>query len=303
MKLNKFLVVIDGDHGRQPALRRAAWLAKKTGASLELIFIEYNPAFDGVKLFDNEGMELARNSLINNKREWVEEIAQPYREEGLNINIEVRWGKPMHKIALAYADEIKPDILFKSAYSESLLRRLFLSNSSWQLIRQSHTPLWLVQHGEWDGKRLCAAVDPLHSSDKPAILDNQLVTTSQELGSALGMEANFLHCYAAMPRPQLFGNEQIVAYENYVRDYSKEHRDAFEKLLGQYQGIPEENKHLIEGFAEEVIPRFVLKKHIDLLVMGAVSRSQLDTMLIGHTAERILESIECDLLIIKPQAE
>ena len=35
--------------------------------------------------------------------------------------------------------------------------------------------------------------------------------------------------------------------------------------------------------------------------MGALSRSGLMRMLIGNTAERILGSLDCDVLVIKPQ--
>ena len=38
-----------------------------------------------------------------------------------------------------------------------------------------------------------------------------------------------------------------------------------------------------------------------ILVMGAVSRSGLKRVFIGNTAERILESLPCDVLVIKPE--
>ncbi len=34
--------------------------------------------------------------------------------------------------------------------------------------------------------------------------------------------------------------------------------------------------------------------------MGAVARGQLDNALIGQTAERVFEEVECDLLVIRP---
>ena len=41
---------------------------------------------------------------------------------------------------------------------------------------------------------------------------------------------------------------------------------------------------------------------IDLVVMGAVSRSFMVDVFIGNTAERVLDYIESDVLIIKPAA-
>jgi len=38
----------------------------------------------------------------------------------------------------------------------------------------------------------------------------------------------------------------------------------------------------------------------DIVVAGVVSRSALKRVLIGHTAERLLDCLRCDLLIVKP---
>ena len=56
----------------------------------------------------------------------------------------------------------------------------------------------------------------------------------------------------------------------------------------------------LEGDPEEALPDFLEKEKVDLLIMGAVSRSRLDSALIGHTAERLLDSVSCDVLVIKP---
>lgn len=299
MQLKKILAVVDPKHGRQPALKRAAWLAKQASATLELLLVEYNSSFEGFRLFsssENKGKE----SLLTNKQEWLDVLAKPYRDEGLTVNTTVRWNKISYKEVLDYADELKPDIIFKSAYSENMLKRLFITNSCWQLIRHSVTPLWLVQHSDWEGDRICSALDPMHVSDKPAYLDNELIKITQELSSILNMPANYLHSYAAMPRPQLFGGDQTKAYDQYLKNFTKEHKDAFDKLLNNYPDIKKEQQFLIEGFAEEVIPNFVKEHQVGLMIMGAVARGSLDNLLIGHTAERVLEAIECDLLVIHP---
>ena len=37
-----------------------------------------------------------------------------------------------------------------------------------------------------------------------------------------------------------------------------------------------------------------------LVVMGAISRSGIQRLLIGNTAERVLDDMPCDVLIVKP---
>src|SRR5690606_7310948 len=103
----------------------------------------------------------------------------------------------------------------KSAHHHGWFRRLLLSNGDWQLIRHCPAPLWLVQHREWGGKRLCAALDPMHSLDKPAALDHQLIRLSQTLAQSLGLEAHYLHSYAPLPRSMVFDIEMVVSYDQY----------------------------------------------------------------------------------------
>lgn len=302
MKLHQLLVVIDPSQDAQPALERATMLARKSGASMELLLCEFNATLDNGLWFDGSSLEKNRTSFLEHRRQWLEQLAAPLRSTGIDIALEVRWGKPLHRMILTRIAELKPDLVFKSARNQGLFKRLFLTNTCWQLIRHSSSPLWLVHHGEWQGRRLCAALDPLHSADKPANLDHRLIAAARELGEQLDLEAHYLHSYAPLPRTLVFDAELVADYEHYVERCATQHREAFEQLLSQYP-IPLPNTHLLEGFAEEVIPRFVREQEIDLLMMGAVARGSLDTALIGNTAERVLEAVECDLLVLRAENE
>ena len=217
------------------------------------------------------------------------------------VSSEVRWGKPLHKTIIAHCEELNPDLVLKTAHSHGLIRRLLLSNTCWQLIRYCPSPLWLVKpEGEWRGQRLAVALDPTHSADKPASLDHQLIEVAQTLGSTLALEDHYLHSYAPLPRTLVFDAELVADYEYYVERTGERHREAFEQLLARH-AIAKPRTHLLQGFAEETLPRFVEENDVDLLVMGAIARGHLDTALIGHTAERVLEGVDCDLLVIKPQ--
>jgi universal stress protein E len=48
------------------------------------------------------------------------------------------------------------------------------------------------------------------------------------------------------------------------------------------------------------IARVARRIGADLVVMGAVSRSGLKRVFIGNTAERVLNDLPCDVLVVKP---
>lgn len=295
MKLQRLLVVIDAEHQQQPALQRAVDIARQVGAELHLLKIEYHPSLES-GLLDSQLLNRAREAILRQSNEELRASVAHLSD------VEVRWSKRRHEEILARVAVLQPDILFKSTHPSNALRRLLFSDTSWQLIRRCPVPLWLVHDAKPRGQSLCAALDPLHSADKPAALDHQLIRTSQALQAALGLHAQYLHAQAPLPRSLLFDAEVAQAYDDYVNQCSREHREAFDKLIGQY-AIDRAQAHLLDGFAEEVIPKFVHEHNIGLLVMGAIARGHLDSLLIGHTAERVLERVECDLLVIKPDSK
>ncbi|MDN6858795.1 universal stress protein [Pseudomonas sp. CAN2814] len=303
MKLQHLLVVIDPAREDQPALTRARWIAQRCGARLELLACEFNPALDNALLLERSDLEAAQQNLLDERLGWLQQLAEPLREEGLAVHCQVRWGKPLHHQIVLHCEQTQPDLVLKSAHHHSLLKRLFLTNHDWQLIRHCPQPLWLVQHGEWAGNSLCAAVDPLHAGDTPAALDHQLIRVALELQQRLRLDAHYLHAYMAVPQTLAFNAELLADYDDYVKRTKVHHGEAFDRLLSNYPQIDRTHTHLGQGFAEEVIPTYVKDHAIDLLLMGAVARGQLDNALIGQTAERVFEEVECDLLVIRPALE
>ena len=301
MKLERLLVVIDPSQPSHPALERGAWLAQRTQATLHAIAVEYSAALDGGSL-ENSLQDKARAALLEERARWLDDLLEPVRKAGVAVHSQVLWGKRLHEVALQQVSELRPDLVLKSAAHNNLLRRLLLTDSCWQLMRHCPAPLWLVHHAQWRGHNLCTALDPLHKDDKPAHLDHHLIDTAQSLSAALGLRAHYVHCHAPLPRTLLNNAELLADYQQYSSDEAIKHQQAFDQVVGAH-AIDAEATHLLEGAPEHILPRFVRKHEIDLLIMGAIARGRLDTILIGHTAERLLEAVDCDLLVVKLPAE
>ena len=78
------------------------------------------------------------------------------------------------------------------------------------------------------------------------------------------------------------------------------HKSELEALL---EDFPYERRdvHLIKGSAAEIIPAFVEEQKVDLVVIGTVGRSGIPGLLIGNTAERVLNAVDCSVLTVKPE--
>jgi nucleotide-binding universal stress UspA family protein len=57
---------------------------------------------------------------------------------------------------------------------------------------------------------------------------------------------------------------------------------------------------LVEGEPERAISHFVDRNGVDLVVMGTVARSGIPGVVMGNTAERVLQRLHGSVLAVKP---
>jgi nucleotide-binding universal stress UspA family protein len=83
-------------------------------------------------------------------------------------------------------------------------------------------------------------------------------------------------------------------------ELQKQESESFEMFRAN-AAIPRTRAHLVEGNPSREIPRVAGKLGAAIVVMGALSRSGLERLFIGNTAERVLGALNCDVLVVKPE--
>lgn len=303
-KLSLILSVVDPTTDEQPALQRAAWLAGATGAALHLVVCYYNEYLAGNRLFDADSLEKAREQLMSSYGKRLEDLAGPLRAGGLDVRTAVTWDHPLHEAIVRHAEEIEADLVFKDTHHHSAVARAVLSNTDWNLIRTCAAPLWLVKPTELPDKPVfVAAIDPMSANDKPAALDDEILDVGQTLSKATGAEMHVFHSYD--PRiavASATANAYIpmsLPFDEIEKEMRAQHESRFNEVT-EYHQVPKDRLHLVSGIAHEELPELADELHASVVIMGAVSRNRLKRLFIGATAERTLEHLPCDLLIVKP---
>ena len=144
-KIKKILAVVDPTVADQPAVRRAAWLAKCSNAELELLVCYYNEYLSGDRLFDSPSLEKARDEVIENHEKHLETLAEPLRADGIVVKTSAVWDHPLYEGIVRHAAEAGSDIVIKDTHHHSAVTRALLTNTDWNLIRTCPMPLWLVK--------------------------------------------------------------------------------------------------------------------------------------------------------------
>lgn len=79
--------------------------------------------------------------------------------------------------------------------------------------------------------------------------------------------------------------------------YQKD-RELLAQLIRTY-GVSEQRLHIVHGQPTHTLLPVVEQLGADLVVMGAVSKGALETLFVGHRAEKILDELDCDILVVK----
>ncbi len=303
-ELSKILAVIDPTVKEQPGMHRAAWLAKKTGAELELLICYYNEYLSGDRLFDSPSLEKARSEVISNHSRHLEELAEPLRAQGVVVTTSAGWDHPLYEGIVRHAVASGADLVIKDTHHHSAVARALLTNTDWNLIRTCPVPLWLVKPVDVaDHPVFVAAIDPMNEHDKPAALDDEILQTSKFIADKVGGYVHAFHSYD--PRIAVAtatANAYIpvsLPFDEIEQQMHEDHQKRFHEITS-FHGIEDDKSHLVAGLTHEELPIVADELKATAVVMGAVSRNRWKRLFIGATAERTLEHLSCDLLIIKP---
>jgi universal stress protein E len=271
------------------------------GARLELFICDYDP-----QLVDTSSgraqLSKARAGFIDDRMRRLRELAKTLAAEDLDIGVDARWDSPLADGIVRKAIESDADLIFKDTHYHPVLKRSIFSNTDWNLIRDCPALLWLAKPRAIAPKpRFIAAVDPLHERAKPSELDDRIIDAAKQLCYPLNGELHVFHAFDATPA--LATPMDSMAMPLPIREITESmrtrHTDAVHELTDPY-GIPRDCVHVREGTTRERAVALAEELVADVVVMGAVSRRGLKRLFLGNTAEAVLDTLPCDLLIVKP---
>jgi universal stress protein E len=301
-KPRRILVAIKNPGSRaQPALRKAAQLAAALGARLELFHAIAEPVYLDAFLLEGMTLEQTQKQWRDRLVKKLEKHADELRAEGLGVDVSCEWDFPAYEAVIRRASRSDADLIVAERHATKHVLPWLLRFNDWELLRRSPVPVLLVKSARaWRKPGVLAAIDPLHSFAKPAKLDGQIMEAAQLAADALGGKLHLAHAFpgAMLPAERLspVSAELAITLE---KQATREARKSFAAAVEQ-AGLSGARKHFVSGHAVDVIPRLARQQHVQLVVMGAISRSGLKRLVIGNIAEQVLDALPCDVLVMKP---
>lgn len=289
-KIKRVLAVIEPGAEEQPVLDRVAYLAKSLDFELKLVCSDYTQYLVEGYYFSEAELPKLRDEYLAERKELLEALAAPLRDGGLSVETEAIWSHPPFEGVVQLATQFGADLVIQHVSRHAALSRMLLSNDDWQTARHCPVPLMMVKDKPWKHDPvILAAVDPMHARAKPSGLDHKILSEGNYLAEKLGGTLYAAHAYGQFPLSGL-----------YPADAEKRHREALDDLAAEFE-LPETRRLMLDEAPEYALKKLEGELQTDLVMVGAVSRSLIKDMLIGSTTEKVLDSLDCDVLLLRPE--
>jgi universal stress protein E len=301
--IHRILVAIKDPRARQfPAMGKAAQLARALDAEVCLFHGITEPVYlDVVRVNGGSLPELEQQGSATHRKR-LENLAKGLRHRGIKVTTAVEWDYPAHEAVIRAATRFDADLIVVECHRGAHLAPWLLHFTDWELLRNSAVPVLLVKNRRpYHRSKVLAAVDPTHSYAKPTNLDDEILRYGSTIADALRGALHAVHAY----NPLLVGMtpSELTAPNGIAKaqaEAAAHARAALDPKLDSI-GMARARRHIVDGFAVDVIQRVARDIRAEIVVMGAISRSGLKRLFIGNTAERMLDRMTCDVLIVKPR--
>ena len=299
--MSNILCVVEYDNYPREVVARATWLAKAKDCSLQLLICDPITDYLGESyVYLLESQHIA-DTIRESQEEALEAIIEDVQSEGIDVDVSRSTERNVAKLVRRESAARKPLYVVKGTHFHDPSERASMRDTDWDLIRELEYPLWFVKHGEWREKPvIVAAVDPVHSHDKPAHLDQRIIERARDLASEFGGTMHVVHTYQRIEEIGARATWSFKPVKLSVTDLDmkirKEHRQALDSLVEQCNLDPE-HTHMLPGRPDEILPSYAMANNASLVVMGALARGRIKQRIVGSTAARSLDHIPCDVLV------
>ena len=282
-----------------PAVAKAIQLARALGAQLELFHAIDSPYYVDMLAMN---ADRTRRTECDQRSEYLQRlgrIAARARLHAPQVSVAVEWDYPSYEAILRRAQRMRADLIVAECHAGRRFAPGLLRLADWELLRLSPVPVLLVKRARpYRHPRLLAALDPSQAFAKPASLDEEILRVGSSIAAALRGRLHAVHAYAAAAAPAkaIAGAVQTSAAQCAVVAGAGV---GFEYAL-RSADVAAARRHLVAGDPTAAVRDTARRVAADIVVAGAVSRSGLQRAFIGDTAERLLDCLSCDLLIVKP---
>jgi universal stress protein E len=302
-RFKKVLFVANGSSGQKTALARAVEIAEVEKARLTLIDVLDLEQELTAGQETQASLAEVHESILAERREQLEELKSDLaaKHPGLRMSVEVS----AEKVATGIVRSVLKgghDLVIKTPEGGQRGLTSLFGSTDLRLMRKCPCAVWIAKPSRRKRYRnIVAAVDLNPLEPQTMNLAKQVMTIATSFARLEKSRLHVVHAWRLAGEAKIRGR-QITTYkvEKLLGEIRDAHQHELDALLREHP-FEETAVHLVKGSAGDVIPDVVAKLDADLVVIGTVGRAGIPGLVIGNTAERVLNAVHCSVLTLKPE--
>jgi|TARA_B110000008_G_scaffold62230_1_gene62080 universal stress protein E len=299
LDINHILVVLDNEHPEQHAFDRALALASSVNADITILGSCYEAYCEDSSSLEIETKNKIKDALMNNCQLWLDGFVDEAQKQGIEISTEVHWQKNLHNAVMESLNTKDFDLVIKGTKAhKGIIDRVF-THSDWNLLRHCPAPVLLVKSSKpWANNRILASIDATSHDEGHRLINENILDFAEHLSDHFSTDLHLVNSYPMVALAFAMVPE-VTAPDDIQKYITEQHKDECERYAKKYN-INDDHIHITEGDPDDVVEVMAKEIEADLIVIGTVAREGLSGVLLGNTAERIVDRVACDVLVIKP---
>ena len=224
----------------------------------------------------------------------LDALAKTLTDEGFSVSTQQSWLDSVHQTIIAAQQAEGCGLIVKRHKPDNPLKKALLTPDDWKLLRYSPVPVLMVKTDTpWANGKVLAAVDAGNADGPHRALHTSIISHGYEIAQLAQCE---LHVIGAYPSPMLSAADPTFQLKESIEARYRTNCKVFQSEFA----IADECLHIEEGPADVLIPYTAKRLNVALTILGTVARTGLSGVLIGNTAEVVLDALESDVLVLKP---
>jgi len=312
-RFKNILLITNKNDTNSPDIKRAVSLARSNGANLTIADIVFDQSLLPRQLTPFPGIESVLNDLAEKRLDELKLMTNELSDT-MDITPLVLQGTPYLEIIRAVMQQ-NFDLLIKISEPEKSFTAKIFGSTDFRLLRKCPCPVWLLKpdtHLSFHSILAAVALETFDEEEAIDALNKQILEMATSLAMEELSELHIFHAYIIfgedllnLPMAEYIAGAEVREWKTSQRQDIEERFNHVTELLKKHlreNNMEELNPqfHLVEGDTQEAIQSMIKDNKVDLVVMGTVARSNLTGLLMGNTAENILNRISCSVLTVKP---
>lgn len=286
--MEKLMAVITRWEDADRVLERTQYLADQLHTGFAVFRPVHGQLSEMEKYIGLDDFERLRDQIMDEERRLLSELCLGKTDE-----FHSEWCERVHVAVAKEAEQRGTGLVVIAASHHGVLSNLIHRADDWHLLREVPCPVLILPETLFAPDKIVVALDSLDEDSKHQQLAERVLDSASAFAKAFAVPLTAL---TVMPDPALiYANLVSVPFDTDFQERAKKSaQENLHELIAR-TGVSVDHLKVEAGRVEDVVSKAA---EGGILVIGSAANKGIKGLLLGNTAERVLQHMQTEMLVV-----